>query len=170
MATGKAAEPQTFKDRLAAAFGYAEDAIYVGLALLLALTAFTLLVSEFVYFVGYVSAGTLVRNVVSLLDRILLVIILVEVLYTVMVSFAQHILRAEPFLIVGMIAVIRRVLVLTAEMQQLLKENQSMFYNAMVELGLLTILIIVLVASLRLLTPATPAAQAAQEKSLEKPG
>ena len=132
-------------------FSRAEDIIYVGLGLLLVVIAFTLLITEVVYFAQYVSSGTLADNVVFLLDRILLIIIFVEVLYTVQVSFRQHILRPEPFLVVGLIAVTRRVLVLTAEMSKLAKETQTGFYNAMIELGLLTILIIALVVCLRML-------------------
>lgn len=60
------------------------------------------------------------------------------------VSFRQHILRPEPFLVVGLIAVTRRILVLTAEMAKLAKGTQVGFYNAMIELGLLTFLIIAL--------------------------
>jgi hypothetical protein len=51
-----------------------------------------------------------------------------------------------------MIAVIRRILVLTAELQQLVKEKPEAFYNAMIELGLLTVLVIALVVCLRLLS------------------
>ena len=40
---------------------------------------------------------------------------IVEILYTLQVSFREHTLVAEPFLIVGLIAAIRRVLILTAE-------------------------------------------------------
>ena len=94
---------------------------------------------------------SLAENVVFLLDRILLIIIFVEVLYTVQVSFRQHVLQPEPFLVVGLIAVTRRILVLTAEMSKLAKETQTGFYNAMIELGLLTILIISLVVCLRML-------------------
>jgi hypothetical protein len=47
--------------------------------------------------------------------------------------------------------VTRRILVLTAEMSKLAKETQEGFYNAMIELGLLTILIIALVVCLRML-------------------
>jgi hypothetical protein len=152
MSNGKEGKPSRLKHWLTGAFSLSEDIIYVGLGLLLVVTAFTLLINELIYFVQYVSAGTLTQNVVSLLDRILLVIIFVEVLYTVQVSFSQHILRPEPFLIVGMIAVTRRILVLTAEMQQLLKQQQPAFYNAMIELALLTVLIIALVVCLRLLS------------------
>ena len=74
-----------------------------------------------------------------------------EVLYTVQVSFREHILQPEPFLVVGMIAVTRRILVLTAELSKLAQENETGFRNAMIELGLLTLLIVALVLSLRML-------------------
>jgi hypothetical protein len=82
-------------------FNRVEDAIYVGLGLLLAAIALILLITEVVYFGQYLSAGSLAENIVFLLDRILLIIIFVEVLYTVQVSFRQHVLQAEPFLVVG---------------------------------------------------------------------
>jgi uncharacterized membrane protein (DUF373 family) len=151
MSNGKKRNSVNLREQLSHWFSLAEDALYVGLGLLLIAIAFTLLITEIVYFAKYVSAGTLADNVVFLLDRILLIIIFVEVLYTVQVSFRQHILRPEPFLVVGLIAVTRRVLVLTAEMSKLAKETQSEFYNAMIELGLLTILIIALVVCLRIL-------------------
>ena len=137
-------------------FSRAEDIIYVGLGLLLTAIAFTLLITEVIYFGRYVSTVSLSENIVFLLDRILLIIIFAEVLYTVQVSFRQHILQPEPFLVVGLIAVTRRILVLTAEMSKLAKETQEDFYNAMIELGLLTILIIALVLCLRMLRPQGP--------------
>jgi uncharacterized membrane protein (DUF373 family) len=151
MATAKQRDSERLKEWLILLFNRAEDIIYVGLGLLLAVIAFTLLASEMVYFGRYLSAGTLAENIVFLLDRILLIIIFVEVLYTVQVSFRQHVLRPEPFLVVGLIAVTRRILVLTAEMSKLAKETQEGFYNAMIELGLLTVLIIALVLCLRML-------------------
>lgn len=45
-----------------------------------------------------------------LLDRVLLVLILVEIVYTVVLSLREHRLVAQPFIIVGLIAVIRRIL------------------------------------------------------------
>jgi uncharacterized membrane protein (DUF373 family) len=140
-----------FRQLLGHWFDLAEDTLYVGLGLLLIAIAFTLLITEIVYFAQYLSTWTLAENVVFLLDRILLIIIFVEVLYTVQVSFRQHVLRPEPFLVVGLIAVTRRIFVLTAEMSKLAKDTQEGFYNAMIELGLLTILIIALVVCLRML-------------------
>src|SRR5215475_15903940 len=143
----------SLKELIVLGFDRAEDIIYVGLALLLAAIAVTLLITEIIYFVRYVSTVSLSENIVFLLDRILLIIIFVEVLYTVQVSFRQHILEPEPFLVVGLIEVTRRILVLTAELSKLAKETQEDFNNAMIELGLLTILIIALVVCLRMLKP-----------------
>jgi len=53
--------------------------------------------------------------VLSLLDRGLILFMVVELLHTVRITLHGHELTAEPFLIVGLIAAIRRVLLLTAE-------------------------------------------------------
>jgi hypothetical protein len=56
------------------------------------------------------------------------------------------------------------IYVLTAELPKMVKENEAIFYNAMIELGLLTVLIVALVVSLRLIRPSDPNA-AAEDKS-----
>ncbi len=76
---------------------------------------------------------------------------IVEVMSTVQVSFREHALVPEPFLIVGLVAVTRRILVITAEFAELMDKGEDAFRNAMVELGLLTLMILVLVASIRVL-------------------
>ena len=157
LTSGEQTETQSERSRadrlrngVALAFSHAEDIIYIGLGILLAATSFALLIRESIFFMDYILAGTLSENIAFVLDGILLVIIFVEVLYTVQVSFRQHTLQPEPFLVVGLIAVTRRILVLTAELPKLVKEPPSGFYHSMTELALLTILILVLVISLRL--------------------
>src|SRR5262249_7820115 len=93
----------------------------------------------------------LADRVVSILDRILLVLLVVEILYTVQVSFREHALLPEPFLIVGLIAGTRRVLVLTAWFQELLQQGAAAFRNCMIELAPLSFLMLALVVSLGLL-------------------
>ena len=161
------APKRQIRDWLSLGFSLIEDIIYVGLGLLLASVAAALLLMEIIYFGQYIFAGALSDNIVMLLDRILLIIIFVEVLYTVQVSFRQHILQPGPFLVVGLIAVTRRILVLTAELPKMVKEAGSVFYNAMLELGLLTLLIVALVVSLYILKPSDPNA-AAEEISKKK--
>src|SRR5207249_6827217 len=54
-------------------------------------------------------------SIIKLLDHVLLILLIVELLYTVQVSFREHALVPEPFLLVGLISAIRRVLILTAD-------------------------------------------------------
>jgi hypothetical protein len=93
-------------------------------------------------------AATLPGEVIALLDRILLILMIVEILYTVQVSFREHTLVPEPFLVIGLIAATRRILVVTAEISGLLEKGEMAFRNAMIELGLLTAMIVALVISI----------------------
>ena len=85
---------------------------------------------------------------------------IVEVLYTVQVSFREHALVPEPFLVVGLIAGIRRVLVLTAQLSELTEKNAEGLRNAMLELALLTVLILALVGALGIVRRRAPSAVA----------
>jgi hypothetical protein len=137
---------------IARAFTRIEDVVYVGLGVLLAGSALVLLVDGGMLFVRLFTAGDrLQAGVIDLLDRILLILMIVEVMYTVQVSFREHSLVPEPFLIVGLVAATRRILVLTAEFAELMDKGPEVFRNAMIELGLLTVMVLVLVASLLLL-------------------
>lgn len=145
---------------MARGFTHVEDVVYIGVGLLLASSAIALLVTSGVGFVRSVLEGALAGRVVGLLDQVLLVFMIVEILYTVQVSFREHALVPEPFLIVGLIAVIRRVLVLTAEFGDLLEKGEQVFRNAMLELGLLTVMVVALVVALVLLRKRAPTATA----------
>jgi hypothetical protein len=139
------------REFLAQGFTRVEDVVYVGLGVLLAATALVLLAGSAIDFTRSVLGGELPARVVGLLDRFLLILMIVEILYTVQVSFREHVLVPEPFLIVGLIAATRRVLVLTAEFSGLLEQGPLAFRQAMIELGLLTAMIVALVASVVML-------------------
>jgi hypothetical protein len=136
---------------VARVFTRVEDVVYVGLGTILAGSALVLLGSTALDFVRSALAGDLPTTVVPLLDRILLVLMIVEVLYTVQVSLREHALVPEPFLIVVLIAATRRVIVLVAEFAHLAKQSESVFRHAMIELGLLTVMILGLVVAILLL-------------------
>ena len=135
----------------ARAFTLVEDVVYLGLGVLLAGSSIALLISGVISFGNSLMGGSLTSNIVPLLDRILLILLVVELLYTVQVSFREHSLIPEPFLLVGLIAAIRRVLVLTAEFAQAHEQTETVFKHFIIELGVLTFLIIALVISLVLL-------------------
>jgi uncharacterized membrane protein (DUF373 family) len=136
---------------VARGFTYVEDVVYVGLGVLLAGAAVVLLADGAAMFVRILIAGEFSAHIIDLLDRILLILMIAEVLYTVQVSLRAHTLVPEPFLVVALIAGIRRVLVLTAEFADLLEKGEQAFRNAMIELAILTVLILALVVSLMLL-------------------
>jgi hypothetical protein len=98
------------------------------------------------------------------LNELLIVLMLAEILHTVRISIRSHVLVTEPFLVVGLIASIRRILVISLEMATLDKEaawtNASAiaFRNSMIELGLLSLLVLILVFSITLLRRYPPAA------------
>jgi uncharacterized membrane protein (DUF373 family) len=145
-------QPGRLRLRVAQGFTRVEDVLYVGLGLVLAGSAAALLVNVAAAFGRSVLGGAGIHSIVELLDSVLLILMIVELLYTVQVSFREHTLVPEPFLIVGLIAVTRRILVVTAEFAALLeKGSDSAFHNAMLELALLTIMVVALVLSLRIL-------------------
>jgi uncharacterized membrane protein (DUF373 family) len=135
----------------ARAFTLVEDIVYLGLGVLLAGSSIALLIGGLMTFGQNLVAGSLGSNIVPLLDRILLILLVVELLYTVQVSFREHTLIPEPFLLVGLIAAIRRVLILTAEFSRVQEQTDEVFRRFTIELVVLTILIMALVISLVLL-------------------
>ena len=130
---------------------FVEDAVYIGLGVLLTIASVTLLWVAAKTFVVAIVTRQLQGQVVGLLDQILLILLIVELLYTVQVSFRVHGLLAEPFLVVALIAVIRRILVLTAEVPKLQEAGDVIFRHSMYELSLLIAMVLVLVGSLILL-------------------
>jgi hypothetical protein len=136
---------------VARGFTYVEDILYVGLGVLLAGAALVLLADGAVMFWRALVGVELPARVIELLDRILLILMIAEILYTVQVSLREHALVPEPFLVVALIAGVRRVLIITAEFADLVDKGPDAFRNSMVELGLLTLMIVALVVSLMLL-------------------
>ena len=88
---------------------------YLVLGLLLALTALLGVGSAAVSLWQDVQEHITATSLVLTIDRLLFVLMVVEILHTVRVSFRSGTLVCEPFLIVGLIASIRRVLVITLE-------------------------------------------------------
>jgi uncharacterized membrane protein (DUF373 family) len=149
-----AEEPESGETRtlIARAFTLVEDVVYIGIGVLLTFSALVLLVNGALGLWRATMEGAPLPGVINLLDRTLLVLMLVELLYTVQVSFREHTLLPEPFLIVGLIAATRRILVVTAEFSITGKDGApDKFRNGMLEIALLTLMTVALVASLLML-------------------
>jgi len=145
-------KPRTdLREWISTGFTRVEDVAYVGLGLVLAVSALVLLGSVAHSLGRAILFENLSEKIIGLLDQSLLILMIVEILYTLQVSFREHTLAAEPFLIVGLIAAIRRVLVLTAEFSKSAEIVEAAFRNVMFELAILTGLILTLVLSLFLM-------------------
>ncbi len=142
--------------------GKAEVVIYSVLAVLLFITALATIGNAAKMLWEGLGHWPIAPQTLLVLDQLLVVLMLVEILHTVRISIHSHILVTEPFLVVGLIASIRRMLVITLEAASLTKggawstDGVSIFRANMTELGLLGVLILILVFSITLLRRHTP--------------
>jgi uncharacterized membrane protein (DUF373 family) len=103
---------------LQAAIGGVETSIYLAVGVLLVVAAGFTLVGTVIDLIEGSEARPIADTGVFLLDRVLLIFIIAELLYTLrVVNFGGRIL-VEPFLFIGLIAVVRKVLVVAAEAEQ----------------------------------------------------
>lgn len=145
------------RSRVSTWLSYGEDAIYVVTGGALGVTAAVILTSSAGLFLSAVRAGQLVERSVEILDALLLVLMIVEILHTIRVSILKHSLLAEPFLVVALIAGVRRILILTVEAARFLPGQPEQFHRVLEEMGLLTVFFVVIVGSIVLLRRFAPA-------------
>jgi len=125
-------------------FELGENIIYIVIAILLFLVTLFLIYDAARTLIHYPTASSFVRWVVEILNKILLMLMVLEILYTVRISYTEHTLCAEPFLIVALIAAIRRILVISVETAYF----PELFQHHMVEIGILGVLIFIFVISM----------------------
>ena len=135
-------------------FGHIERAIAVGIAAILSLAAVLALAGAVTLAWDAMTQWPHIRSLFVIVDRLLFVLMVIEILHTVRASIQTHQLSSEPFLIVGMIATIRRILVVTLETSDR-PESQAaaaapIFEHAMIELGMLGMLTLVLAIAIYL--------------------
>jgi uncharacterized membrane protein (DUF373 family) len=140
-------------------FQQVEHGLYVALALLLGATSLLALAGAALTLWSGLGDWTGTNSIFVVIERLLVVLMLIEILHTVHVSVRSGALTCEPFLIVGLIASIRRVLVITLESSQATQathgemsdSSERLFRTSMIELGVLGLLILVMVVSIYLL-------------------
>lgn len=132
----------------------AESVVLVLIALVLIVIALLLLGNSVISLVQLVTpssaAGSVRDLAIEILDSVLLVMMTMEIVYTVAVTLESHQLVAEPFLIIGAIAAIRRMLVITAESTKV-GDDASKFLPLLAELALLAIIVIAMALSIYVL-------------------
>ncbi len=150
--------------RATEAFLNVEHGLYLAIGAVLAVVAVMALAAageELWEAVRHWDAGS---GLLQVMDQLLFVLMLAEILHTVRVSIRSGTLTCEPFLTVGLIASIRRVLVITLKSSKQTEgaaAGDAAFQSSMIELGVLAALILIMVVSIAMLrrarTEGTPA-------------
>lgn len=133
---------QRLADRV---LGKLEDGVYWGIALVLIIGSVALLISQFNTMLRLRDAAAK-TVMLEILDGLLLIFIFVELLYAVRACLRSHEIVAEPFLIVGILAGIKEIVVLSVEAATLLEKGPA-FSRAVVEIGVLAGVVLALALS-----------------------
>src|SRR5215203_2313255 len=140
--------PDPYKRVVSGILDAFERIAYLAIALALSVPIVMLVVSAAMIMLEVSEVGVL-ETVLGVLDRLLLAFIFVELINTVRVTLSERgIFIAEPFLLVGLIAVVRRILLLTAALEQ--TASTEKLQRMLIELGVMTGLVIVLTLALYL--------------------
>ena len=137
---------------------HAQDVVSAVVAAVLITLAAAILVASIVNF--FTMHGDLELRATDFLDKMLLVLILVEIVHTVVLSLRAHALAAQPFLVVGLVAVIRKILFALGSQERLSPTTLGV-YVAMVAVFVAALVAIEVFGRRRRLTP-SPGDQARQ--------
>jgi phosphate starvation-inducible membrane PsiE len=145
-------ETESWTSRASGILGIAESLVLMLIGVALVLVALLLLYAGLhdLWLAALAGPADIERTAIGVLNTILLVMMTMEIVYTVAISLKSHTLNAEPFLIIGAIASIRRMLVITATSTEH-DAKPEIFYNTLVELGLLAATVIALTVAICLL-------------------
>lgn len=140
--------PNTFVARASLTLVWSERIVFFAIGLLLFAAAIALLKECFPILGAMFAGGHDVANEIGsqFLDVVLLVLMVVELAYTVILSLRGQVLSPEPFLIIGLIAVIRRILVITVGETK--TPTSGTVDHSIAELAILTVVVIVFVGSI----------------------
>jgi uncharacterized membrane protein (DUF373 family) len=149
--------PAPWVTKVTGYFLWLEHSAYAALGAMLAVTAILSLLGAAALL--WTSLGSWANDeiILQVIDRLLFVLMLIEILHTVRVSLNAGGLTCEPFLVVGLIASIRRVLVITLKSSETTTQDvlsgsaDKVFRASMIELGVLALLIVVMVVSITML-------------------
>jgi len=138
------------------ALAWSEEALYITVGLLLLAAATLVLVGTVSGLVSSIRTHQSAVNIgVVLLDHILLTLIVAELLHTLRFVVLRGEIVVEPFLFVGLIAVVRRILIVTAELERQAPGGRTLT-NQLLELGLLGVLTLALSVAIYLVRRASP--------------
>ena len=130
-------------------FALAENVVYGGIALLLFVIALVVLVQATGQLLSIRATGVQATTI-EVLDALLLVFIVVELLFAVRSTVTKRELLAEPFLLVGIIASIKEIVVLSVKAAEQVGKG-AIFNDHVKVIAVLGVLVLLLAISAWLL-------------------
>jgi len=126
---------------------FGERIIYALIVLFLFAGAFLLVYDEIITIFHYTGEADGIKIIIEIISKTLLLLMIIEILVTVRISIKEHTICAEPFFVIGLIASIRRILIISVETAYM----HDFFNQYMIEIGVLVGLSLVFVTSIVLL-------------------
>ena len=123
----------------------AEGVVYAGIAVFLLVLALGSFVIAARYVPSLFGEESAAKSALEILDTLLLVFIVVELLFAVRITIARRELIAEPFLLVGIIASIKEIVVLSVKAPDYVGTDK--LEDTIWLIGVLTLTIVALAAS-----------------------
>ena len=147
----------------------------VGFSLLI--VSMLLFLQSWVEFLTSARSGSFLSNSLTLVNNLLLVVILLELFRTIVRFLETDTLRVEPYLAVGIIACIRRMLTASAELGDLRQVPDDFLDKYLKDMTLNAGLVIVLIVSIYIVRSRpvrsdrydTPSADGTQPDGVSKP-
>ena len=130
-----------------------EDILYKTSAVILILMGMYVALSSIINFVTQMNDLSTIENILSLVENILLILVLASLIHTVRLTVISKKLRPKPYLIVGIIASLRRIIILTVEISIALEKphKNDYFIKALAEMGVLIVVVLVLTYAIKII-------------------
>ncbi len=129
---------------------FSEKVIYLVIAVTLIVMSIVSLVSSTSSLMKVIFNGDVILGLTSVLNDVLFVIILMELLGTVITHLSEGGFQLRPFLIIGIISSVRRILVLGAQLSTTRRLSQTVFDHSLIELGVDALIVVILTVALYL--------------------
>ncbi|HEY7255155.1 MAG TPA: phosphate-starvation-inducible PsiE family protein [Solirubrobacterales bacterium] len=160
--------PSTRPELVLKGIDVVEEVVYLVVGALLVVAAVAVTVGTIEGLVNGIEGGDDPVTIgLLVLDRILLLLIVAELLHTLRIVLYRGEIYAEPFLLIGLIAVVRRVVVVTAQVET---TSGRPLTNLLLELGILAALALAFGAAIYLLRRGKSLDDEIQQQRGARPG
>lgn len=137
-------------------FRAAEVVVLVMIAVLLIAVSIALLVRGGINFLGGLQTAEILDDATNVLNDVLLVMMTMEIVYTVTLQIQIRRLVPEPFLVIGAVSAVRRMLIVTVNAAQVPVHDIGLIQTSLLELLVLGFIVLVMVVCIYILRRAPP--------------